>query len=232
MLIGLSGLSHSGKSTVAAMLVEEFNFVEISFADPIKRICKDLFHFTDQQLWGSSKYRDEPDIRYRQSNGHFLTPRFSLERCGDEFGRSCYPQLWIDQTMATVDALRAPHEFGYVTYDPTRGVIIKNLKSVPQKPIGGIVISDIRRINELQAIERRGGRTLRLKRGMKDPSLWQRFQGALDGIFGTRVREHGSIAEQRQIPDARFTDVIDNREMSVEDLKIEARLFVDGLRGD
>jgi len=231
MLIGLSGLSHSGKSTVAAMLVEEFNFVEISFADPIKRICRDLFHFTDKQLWGSSKYRDEPDIRYPQPNGHFLTPRFSLERCGDEFGRTCYSQIWIDQTMATVDKLRAPYDFGRATYDPTLGVVMKSLTPA-QKPIGGIVISDIRRINELMAIERRGGRTLRLKRGMEDPSRWHRFVDALHGIFGTRVREHGSIAEQRQIPDARFTSVIDNREMSLEDLKIEARLFVEGLRED
>ena len=213
------------------MLVQEFDFIEVSFADPIKRICKDLFHFTDQQLWGSSKYRDEPDNRYLRSNGSFLTPRFSLERCGDEFGRSCYPQIWIAQTMATADALLAP-KFDHITYDPTRGVMIKDISPDRRKPIRGVVISDIRRLNELKAIERRGGRTLRLKRGMEDPTLWQRLLEVARSTLGIRSREHGSISEQRQIPDDRFTSVIDNREMSVEDLMIEARLFVEGLRDD
>ena len=211
------------------MLVEEFNFVEVSFADPIKRLCRDLFGFTDKQLWGSSKYRDEPDIRYPQPSGYFLTPRFSLERCGDEFGRTCYPQIWIDQTMAVVDTLLAPNSDA--TYAPTRGVIFQDAVTT-RKPIGGVVISDVRRLNELKAIERRGGRTLRLKRGMKDPTFLGTFWEAFRLTFGIRSCEHGSIAEQRQIPDARFTSVIDNRNMSVEDLMIEARLFVEDLRDD
>jgi hypothetical protein len=63
-LIGISGFAGSGKDTVADWLVREKAFVKLSLADPIKRICKDVFDFSDEQLWGPSEKRSEPDKRY------------------------------------------------------------------------------------------------------------------------------------------------------------------------
>lgn len=48
---------------MADILVRE-GFVKVSLADPIKRICKDVFAFTDEQLWGPSEKRNAPDPRY------------------------------------------------------------------------------------------------------------------------------------------------------------------------
>ena len=65
-LIGISGKSRSGKDTLARM----FRFfpqgdgaaVEMAFADPIKRILKNLYGWSDETLWGPSHLRDKPDF--------------------------------------------------------------------------------------------------------------------------------------------------------------------------
>src|SRR6266404_2066963 len=66
MLVGLSGLAGSGKDTAADHLVAKHNFVKVSLADPLKRMCRDAFDFTDDQLWGPSEKRNAPDERYRR----------------------------------------------------------------------------------------------------------------------------------------------------------------------
>jgi hypothetical protein len=53
-----------GKDTVGNYLVHNHGAVCIAQADPMKRICKATFDFTDQQLWGISQYRNEIDPRY------------------------------------------------------------------------------------------------------------------------------------------------------------------------
>jgi len=95
MIIGLSGLSGTGKDTVADILVKNFNFSKIGLSDPMKRICKDVFDFTDEQLWGPSEKRNEPDKRYRKKPYLHMTnsvavydPKYNEPRrcssCGEE----------------------------------------------------------------------------------------------------------------------------------------------------
>lgn len=52
MIIGLSGKKASGKSTVANYLTQTHRYKELSFADPLKRGCKEIFGLTDLELWG------------------------------------------------------------------------------------------------------------------------------------------------------------------------------------
>jgi|ERR1700678_1160326 len=54
MIIGLLGHKESGKTTIANYLIQ-YQFIKISFSDPLKQICKILFQFTDQQLYGNDK---------------------------------------------------------------------------------------------------------------------------------------------------------------------------------
>jgi hypothetical protein len=72
-IVGISGLAGSGKDTAADYLVAHHNFVKVSLADPLKRICRDVFAFTDEQLFGPSYRRNEPDKRYPRS-GTFSYP--------------------------------------------------------------------------------------------------------------------------------------------------------------
>jgi HNH endonuclease len=73
MIIGICGLAGSGKDTVADILVKHRQCVKVSFADPLKRICKDVFQFTDEQLWGPSEKRNAPDSRYPRT-GRYIYP--------------------------------------------------------------------------------------------------------------------------------------------------------------
>jgi hypothetical protein len=111
-LIGISGLAGAGKDTAAEILVKEFGFVRVALADPIKRICKEVFEFTDEQLWGSSERRNAVDERYlrgwlcARSVSAFLTPRYALQTLGTEWGRDCYPDVWIDIAIRTANGRR------------------------------------------------------------------------------------------------------------------------------
>jgi len=63
-LIGFCGLAGSGKDTSGDFLVKNSNYVKLACADPLKRICRQVYDFTDEQLWGPSTERNRPDKRY------------------------------------------------------------------------------------------------------------------------------------------------------------------------
>jgi hypothetical protein len=62
-LIGILGGSKSGKDTVAEYINEFLGGVNIAQADPMKRFAKQIFDFTDAQLWGPSENRNAVDHR-------------------------------------------------------------------------------------------------------------------------------------------------------------------------
>lgn len=91
MIIGISGLAGSGKDTIASFLWKH-GFQTISLADPLKRICKEVYDFTDDQLWGPSPLRNTSDPRYIRSRkgSHSLITRGSethvwCTHCNEEF---------------------------------------------------------------------------------------------------------------------------------------------------
>jgi len=64
-IVGISGQLGSGKDSAADRLVDEFGFVKVALADPLKRYAFRVFDFTEQQLWGPSEFRNTPDGRSR-----------------------------------------------------------------------------------------------------------------------------------------------------------------------
>jgi hypothetical protein len=64
MIIGIMGNAGAGKGELARIFLKELGGYEIALADPIKEFCKDVFQFTDSQLWGPSEMRQKPDTRY------------------------------------------------------------------------------------------------------------------------------------------------------------------------
>ncbi len=97
MIIGITGLHQdsnktrltigAGKDAAAARLVEKHGFVRIGIADHLKRICRDVFEFTDDQLWGPSEERNRPDFRYPRGGKHGLNNRQQLDAFKQEFER-------------------------------------------------------------------------------------------------------------------------------------------------
>lgn len=60
-IVGILGLKRSGKDTSANLLINSHGFVRYSFADPLKKAAKEIFCFTDEQLWGDDKETIDPN---------------------------------------------------------------------------------------------------------------------------------------------------------------------------
>ena len=178
MIIGITGKAGAGKDTAADVLVERFNFVKVALADPLKRICKDVFDFSDEQLWGPSEKRNEPDQRYLHTTIYaphmlqpeelqdnpkgvlpqYLTPRYALQQLGTEWGRDCYDNIWVDYAMRIAKKLMT----GEASYS-VKGGLDYTFSEHTGRPVG-VVIPDVRFKNEADAIRRAGGKIWRIIR--------------------------------------------------------------------
>lgn len=97
MIIGLSGKAQAGKDTVAAILVEDYGFTRLAFADVIKAAVYvldpiislsglRLQHLVDTNGWEAAK--------------QFPEVRRLLQVFGSEVGRDLIDeQIWIELTM-------------------------------------------------------------------------------------------------------------------------------------
>ena len=63
-IIGIVGKKNSDKATVENHLVSEYGYVKVALADQIKRFGREVFDFTDTQLWGPSSCRNKIDKRF------------------------------------------------------------------------------------------------------------------------------------------------------------------------
>jgi len=206
MIIGISGKAGSGKDTCADFLVNDCGFVKVALADPFKRMCRDVFDFSEQQLWGPSEFRNEPDKRYLRGvkkgiipQKVYLTPRFALQTLGSEWGRNCYKNVWVDYAIRTAKAIEKAYENREpVYYDQVLGLC---QDSDPENWAGecthkGVAIPDVRVKNEIEAIKKADGLVIRVVRS-----------GA--GLQGDAAN-HKSETEMNSIPDSLFDEVIIN----------------------
>lgn len=236
MILGISGLSGSGKDTTADLLVKNHGFVKVSLADPLKRICRDVFNFTDEQLWGPSEKRNEIDERYNRGTitlrsreegvpdevyPQYLSPRYALQQLGTEWGRNCYDNVWIDYALRVAKSMGTPPQKSLRLIDETEvmtGFYYSaryGLKSV-EDPISskGIVIPDVRFKNEMTAIREAGGKVIRIKRPDKETPEWN----------------HASETEQLSVPDEWFDHVLIN-EGDLADLGSRVLSMMNKLKG-
>lgn len=214
MIIGISGVAGAGKDT-AAKLLQPYGAVNVALADPLKRIARDIYEFSEDQLWGPSAERNKPDPRYPRehlfgacpstggyatcvvcgalSDGKtpicYLTPRYALQILGTEWGRHCYPDTWATKCIRTAQRL---FEEPTLSYTPQDGLFHYSDLTVPKL----VTISDVRFQNEMRVIRQAGGKIIRVRR----PG------SGLTGSAGL----HPSETEQLSIPDDDFDFVISN----------------------
>lgn len=224
ILIGVSGVAGSGKDTVANYLVDRVGFIKVSFADPMKRIVRDVFDFSETQLWGPSEERNKPDKRYlkglRQFNSiveeedarvfaYLDAAAKGRPYDDDEFKKIYLTPRYALQTLGT-EFGRNCYENIWVEYalrlartalaSPTQYDYTTTYGLVPadriKNPIQGVVIADCRFENEMIMVKEAGGFLIRVKR-----------PGA--GLSGN-AGAHSSEKEQLDIPDSLFDFVVDN----------------------
>ena len=170
-LVGLTGHSGSGKDTVAKIATELWDCTSLAMADPLKRICKEVFDFSDEQLYGPSEKRNEPDKRYLRTTpggeyvlGHadgscYLTPRYALQTLGTEWGRNCYSNVWVDLAIRRAKKLLAMvkevpgkcNECGHSITEKLPAYVL-------------VFITDVRFVNEAERIITEGGEIWKIER--------------------------------------------------------------------
>lgn len=150
MLIGLLGYKQSGKSTAANYLVEAHDFVEYSWAWPLKEVIgRHLFHLDDEILYGDSPKREEVIPKWGMSG------RKILQVVGTDLFRNNFdPDFWVkcgeDQILGQTRLGRS------------------------------VVVSDCRFPNEVDKIKQLGGTTIRIiKLGQTNEDLHE-SETALD----------------------------------------------------
>lgn len=201
LIWGISGQARSGKDMIAERLVSAHGFVRVGWADPMKRFVQEIFAFSDEQVWEGSK-KEEPDPRYprrvrREGTDpelavevpEYLTPRYALQTIGTEWGRDCYPAVWIEYGLTMARRILS----SACLYTAKQGI---QPDVMPWPSPLGVVFSDCRFRNELEAIRAAGGLLVRVKRPGKDGAV---------GVAG-----HASEREQQGIPDDFFDHVIEN----------------------
>lgn len=234
MIVGISGLlvdetgrpvgsAGSGKDTLADVLIQKRGGYKVSFADPLKRIARDVYRFTDEQLWGPSQSRNAPDERYpRKHTWQELDKGYSCACCGQKVGRNgfrpdegaatqCYltPRYCL-QTIGTawgrhcyedtwIDlAVEIAREIVYngAGYSQKGGLDrdLPTLWERPEKPI--VAIPDVRFMNEVNGLKGKGIKLVRIKR--------------VGSGLANAAGMHPSEREVAEISDSKFDLVINN----------------------
>ncbi len=134
LIIGLSGLAGSGKTTACNALQKEFDCDYFHMADTLKDLCRHLFDLTDEQVNGPGK--DIVDERYG------VTPREIILRLNDPC-RGIDPDVWImaclkkivtkenKARIAIVDGCRYANEFPKLQDWGGKVIRIKKVRQLP-----------------------------------------------------------------------------------------------------
>jgi hypothetical protein len=130
-LVGITGRKYNGKDTVADYLCKFHGYIKLSFAGPIKQICKILFGFSEEQLYGSLK--ETIDDRWGQS------PRKLMQYIGTEVLPNIGENFWVKCLMEQVNDIiknnpdariviadvRFPNEVEAITNSPFNNVTLR-----------------------------------------------------------------------------------------------------------
>jgi hypothetical protein len=143
MLVGFMGAMGSGKTTAANFMINEYGYVEKAFADPLKRACKELFLFTDDQLYGTQAQKEEADNRW-----FGCSARTAMQFVGTDLFRN-----QLNAIMPGIKNNIWVHHFK-LWYQ-------NHIKILDNPPV---VISDIRFQNEADIIKKMGGIIIRIDR--------------------------------------------------------------------
>jgi hypothetical protein len=139
-IIGVTGRKFNGKDTIAELLCKKYDYIQVTFAGLLKDICKHLFKFTDEQLYGSLKEVEDPFWK--------VTPRDVFQYIGTDLFRKQMGKL-IPGLGENFWVMCLKREI----YD----IINKN-------PNSKIVISDVRFPNEVDLVKELGGDVIRVTR--------------------------------------------------------------------
>lgn len=90
LVIGLTGLAGTGKSTAAAYLVEHYGFHAMAFADALKSMLE--LHLVERSI--NYAWLHEPKLKELPIPGLNVSARQLMQTLGD-WGRALHPDWWV-----------------------------------------------------------------------------------------------------------------------------------------
>ena len=159
VLIGIIGNIGSGKSTVSDYLEKKYNFIQKSFADPLKQACQKLFLLSDNQINGTQIEKETPDPRWFN-----CTPRKMFQFVGTDLFRN-----QLDTIIPGLGINVFTHHFK-LWYDTVKDSGVN------------VVVSDVRFQNEMEHIKNLGGYLIRIIRPDININLVHQSESELQGL--------------------------------------------------
>lgn len=183
-IIGLSGFARSGKDEAAMILVEEYGFVQVAFADKLRDMIYELNPLVRQHWTGSITGESVShnvflrDVIDKFGWGGYKETVYGdeirrlLQRLGTEAGRKVlWDTIWID---AALTGLRADAK---------------------------VVVSDARFFNEFDAVRERGGYIWRIERDGVGPA--NNHASELEAVsyphFSITLNNNGTLEEYQNL---------------------------------
>lgn len=180
-IIGLSGYARSGKDEAAKVLIEEFGFIRVAFADKLREVLyalNPIVGFEGEPLEigidpvGVQQVIDRHGWDGYKETEHGTEIRRLLQRLGTEAGRqTLWDSIWIDAAFA----------------------------GIPED--AKVVVSDARFFNEFDAVIERGGYIWRIDRDGVGPANDHPSETEAVNYdkFSLYLKNNGTLEEYREI---------------------------------
>ena len=183
-IFGISGRAQSGKSTLAEYIAAQENWVDIdedsnaipvtnvfikSFADELKRICRDLFNIPEYNLYDDEGKKEKlAHLRWENIPGVVcprLADEINNELMGDFPYWPCNHSEFIYHDPGPMTAREFLETFGtFICRSIYPNCWINSILNANYISHDILVIPDVRVKNEVEAIKKAGGYVLRLTR--------------------------------------------------------------------
>jgi dephospho-CoA kinase len=148
MVIGITGKKGSGKDVLGSYFVDECQFQLYKFAEPIKNMCRDIFLWDDTHVDGTKKEQIDPrwGISPRQAQQFIGTELFreKFREVSKTFNDRIANNIWVKR-----------FEYMY------KAEKLDNKRMYLQEP--NYVITDVRFLNEADAVHSLGGKIIQIK---------------------------------------------------------------------
>lgn len=193
MLLGLTGVAQSGKSTVAEYLMNEYGFKEYLFSDGVKL----ALYRMNPIIMSTHRHGDytQDVVQYLQdvvddfgwdSAKQIPMVRELLQRMGTEAGRDVHGQdVWVNRTF---NQMLKECEWDWKFEDD----------QLTKHAVSDIVIPDLRFDNEAERIKHHGGVIIKVDRGNKPVNSHSSEKGIDATLIDVTFYNTGTLAEIKE----------------------------------